>query len=287
MSIELMTKVWKTDVGPATRRLVLLALADSANDDGVCWPSVETLARKAGCGVSSARRACQELEADGFLVREERDANGRQRSNLYRLSLSAIEGAQIERAPKLSGTGRPDRAGGGAQIERQNPNRETKEGTPTTETSPPADGGLFPAPLEPAAPKPEELLAEEFEAWWKAYPRKVGKGAAQKAYKSARKDACPEELANGLRRASIAWEAARTAPQYVPHASTWLNGQRWLDDPAAIAHAGDARGAYRNDAWDRDAAAERDEDGYTEEDRMIMEKYGAKIGYGNSNAPAK
>lgn len=187
-----MTLVWKTGIGPATKRLVLLALADSANDEGVCWPSMETLARKSNCGVSSARRACQELEADGVLQRDARGKDGRQQSNLYTISRAALEGAQIERVPKSSGTGRPNLAGGGAQIERQNPKREPKEETPTPpggdasaapeeETSlPPAeDGGLFddapfrPEP-EPAPPRPFSA-ADVVAAYVDSYRQDSGK----------------------------------------------------------------------------------------------------------------
>ena len=39
MSIALMTKVWRMDL-PTTDKMVLLALADAANDDGMCWTAV-------------------------------------------------------------------------------------------------------------------------------------------------------------------------------------------------------------------------------------------------------
>ena len=65
-----MTAVWRTAVGPAVRRLVLLALADSANDAGVCWPSIATLAAKAGCSHSSAEDAIRALTADGLIRRQ-------------------------------------------------------------------------------------------------------------------------------------------------------------------------------------------------------------------------
>jgi hypothetical protein len=38
-------------------KLVLLALADCANDEGRCWPSASTLARKTGEGERTVRRA--------------------------------------------------------------------------------------------------------------------------------------------------------------------------------------------------------------------------------------
>lgn len=274
-------------IKPSAFRIAVYVLSHSANfrlTQGL-------IASVLGMNETTIRRAFKELEELRYLVRvPTRDERGHRAADDLYLSQEPFTDELAQSLPGNS-QGWESQAGESQHWDSPPPkksihSKKTKEQEDHEETSPPGDGGLFPADPEDLSRKSIDLDLE-FEGWWKQYPRKVGKGQALRAYKGARKGASLEELANGLRRASIAWEAARTAPQYVPHASTWLNGQRWLDDPAAIAHAGDARGAYRNDAWDRDAAAERDEDGYTEEDRMIMEKYGAKIGYGNSNAPAK
>lgn len=47
------------------RSLVLLALADQANDEGLCWPSQEKLAPKARQSVSTLRRSLRSLEKWG------------------------------------------------------------------------------------------------------------------------------------------------------------------------------------------------------------------------------
>jgi hypothetical protein len=64
-----------------------------------------------------------------------------------------------------------------------------------------------------------------FDAFWKAYPRKVGKGQAQKAWLVAVRKADPERIVEGVER--YPWP---DDPAFVPHASTWLNGQRWEDE---------------------------------------------------------
>jgi hypothetical protein len=71
-----------------------------------------------------------------------------------------------------------------------------------------------------------------FDAFWKAYPRKVGKGAAWKAYKRAQTRATQTEIMAGLSRAPAgkAW-----AGGYIPHPATWLNEDRWLDEPETTA----------------------------------------------------
>lgn len=73
MSIALMTLVWELDLPPG-EKLVLLALADQANDNGAqCWPSVDTIARRSGQGERTVRRALASLETKGHLTRDHRD----------------------------------------------------------------------------------------------------------------------------------------------------------------------------------------------------------------------
>jgi hypothetical protein len=70
----------------------------------------------------------------------------------------------------------------------------------------------------------------DFEDFWAAYPRKIGKDAARKAFANAKKRAPIEAIAAGLN--SARWP---TDPQFIPHPATWLNQGRWQDDPDAIA----------------------------------------------------
>lgn len=76
---------------------------------------------------------------------------------------------------------------------------------------------------------PAEIDAE-FEAhFWPVYPRKVAKGTARKCYRTARKRASFELIMTGLRR--FVPIATDKETRFIPHASTWLNGERWLDEP--------------------------------------------------------
>lgn len=78
MSIRLMTQVWDLDLPPG-EKLVLLALADQANDEGrQCWPAVLTIAKKSGQGERTVRRALADLEAKGHLTRDHRDGTSTQ-----------------------------------------------------------------------------------------------------------------------------------------------------------------------------------------------------------------
>jgi len=73
---------------------------------------------------------------------------------------------------------------------------------------------------------------DRFDEFWSLYPRLEGKGAAQKAWKSASKKADPDRILAGLQR-QLPWFAAQLKAEgdFRPHASTWLNGERWGDAP--------------------------------------------------------
>jgi len=68
--------------------------------------------------------------------------------------------------------------------------------------------------------------ADLFAHFWNAYPRKVGKPTAQRAFKKATKRVDFQTLMAGLE----AWKRYWDDPQYIPHASTWLNRDGWADE---------------------------------------------------------
>lgn len=70
-----------------------------------------------------------------------------------------------------------------------------------------------------------------FEVLWKAYPRKIGKGAAVKAFVKLKPDGAMLTKwidSIGRQKKSVGW--TKDAGQFIPHLSTWLNGQRWEDE---------------------------------------------------------
>lgn len=69
----------------------------------------------------------------------------------------------------------------------------------------------------------------DFEMFWSRYPRKIGKRAAKIAFQNAvKRGATPDEIQAGLDPRSMWAEASQ--PQYLPHPSTWLNRDGWLDE---------------------------------------------------------
>lgn len=69
-----------------------------------------------------------------------------------------------------------------------------------------------------------------FDEFYTRYPRKVGKGAARKAFARALKIASLEEIIEGLENSVHYWESEGTEKQFIPHPATWLNGERWCDE---------------------------------------------------------
>lgn len=76
MSIRIMTQVWDTEL-PDSLKIVLLALADCADDDGRCWPSIATLQRKTSKkSARTVQMAIARLVEDGHMSRREVPGRG-------------------------------------------------------------------------------------------------------------------------------------------------------------------------------------------------------------------
>lgn len=213
-----------------TDRFVLLALADNANDEGVCWPSQERIAGKCGIAPETARHCLARLTERGWLTkaRAEREG-GRLGGNRYTLAIH-----------RLLGDGGDDHhrpLGDGATVRSE-----------TVDHRPPGDG-LEPSVEEPSGepstpPTPATVAHDTFEAWWAAYPRKVGKPNARRAWLAALRrlrndqvrttDAAVEIIRDGFRRWRRYWIDAATPEDLIPHPSTWLNQDRFHDAPPAI-----------------------------------------------------
>lgn len=68
--------------------LVLLRLADHAHDDGKCWPSQATIAKKIGLSERCVRDALKALEEAGLIVRERRNIGAERTSDMIILVLT-------------------------------------------------------------------------------------------------------------------------------------------------------------------------------------------------------
>lgn len=195
----------------ATTRIVTLhALATFTNEEThECYPSLETLVRHTGLSKNAIRAAFKDLESYGWLTRRHRTA----RSTVYRINIDAITNAnRRERKAR-------DYDAVGAPVE------------PVEAETPAPVPAVAQVDLAPAKAKKNTGVDADFEEFYAAYPRHVGKEAARRAFVKAVKNKAPAaDIIEGARRYAAATTAAGTETRYIAHPATWLNAGRWSDD---------------------------------------------------------
>lgn len=90
MSVRVMTAVMDYSAATGSTYTVALILADHADGDGWCWPSLDRIARRSRVSRTTAIRAIAELETLGELVREI-GGSGPRDTNRYRVMPGHVE----------------------------------------------------------------------------------------------------------------------------------------------------------------------------------------------------
>ena len=88
MSVKIMAQVWELELSHNAQS-ILLALADHADDDGYCYPSVGRLAWKTGYGVRQVQRTLKYLRDHKMAIPTGSVVGGRHNTVVYRLDPSA------------------------------------------------------------------------------------------------------------------------------------------------------------------------------------------------------
>lgn len=83
MSIQIMTAVWKIEGLTTGQKMVLLSLADNANDDGVCYPSIPQIAKRCSQSEGGTIKIIKFLEKSGYLSKTTRPG----KKTWYRLTI--------------------------------------------------------------------------------------------------------------------------------------------------------------------------------------------------------
>lgn len=201
-------------------KVVLLALADHADENGSCWPSMRRLAEKACIAERTVRRILITLEEGGFVaVNSQHDPSGRSAPNRYELAMG----------------GRVTNCQGGVTLVSGGDDTVVRgEGDTVVTPYEPSDRTISKInPPTPQATEAEHL--KDFEEFWDAYPKRPNnpKQPAWKSYLKARKSrATHAEIMVGL--AAYALSRLGKDPTYTAMAATWLNQERWKDDNGPI-----------------------------------------------------
>jgi hypothetical protein len=114
MSVHISARAWLVQGLTFAEKLVLLKLADMANDEGVCWPATATLGDQCGLDRRSVRRILARLEAAGHVHRKARfNEKGMNTSNWLTVLPPADRRAAVDPLPCRSAAadgGKGDRA---------------------------------------------------------------------------------------------------------------------------------------------------------------------------------
>lgn len=224
----------KRDAAQCRNRLVLVALADRYNDDtGVCWPSIKTISEEIGVSVPTVHKAIRSLEEAGLIARGNphwvSHLRADRRPTVWTLSLDMVKPEGDVRETDNGVTEVLDRGEGVLT-----PHDERGKGVFNARGKDVLNDGVKTSLHKPKGnpnPEPKDLdhpSDDRFTEFWDTVPRKVGKGAARKAWKKAVKKADPQVIIEGMRRYR---DDPNRADEFTAHPSSWLNAERWDDDP--------------------------------------------------------
>lgn len=220
MSVEAMAWAKDQRTGSPTRKAVLLAIADYADEHGRAWPSQKRLCEDTELSERAVRNALAELEAMELIFRtpQVRSDNSRAADiiqfNMVETPRHHVPGVGHE----MPGVGHVVPEGVGHDV----------PGPP----APRAGLTTFEPPIE------EEMIIDaadaavsewSFDRFWAEYPYRVGKKPARIIFdRLAKRQPVPfGVLIEGLRR----YKATKPEWQGWAHPATWLNQERWDDQP--------------------------------------------------------
>jgi hypothetical protein len=189
----------KTRVERASEKLILIALCDRHNDEtGFAYPSIDWLCEFSSLNRKTVISALDRLEACGLIQDSGRRVGVTRQVKVYTINVG--KGSQNRNSSEMS--------------RKESQKRDTEP--------------VFNQSSEAKASS-ESSKPTEFDDFWKAYPHKKAKGAARKAYAKARKAVDHGTLVRSV-IAQVGW-GVWSDPAYSPHAATWLNDERWTDEP--------------------------------------------------------
>lgn len=202
-------------------KVVLLAIADHADDDGKCWPSIPLIAEKACVSERTVQRILVNLEADNLVKRVARsDRDGRKTANLYVLAMDTNHGDKVSPSADRSDS----------SVTGDGDNYVTEDGDNCVTS-------LKRTIIRNHHKEPSNILAgsdfeAEFSEFWAAYPKRLGnpKHKAFVEYVNARKSlkVSKEEILQAAKGYAVLCRGKNN--EYIKWAMYWLKERRWLDD---------------------------------------------------------
>lgn len=211
MSIEAMNFAYSQTVGSPTRKAVLVTLANMADHQGKCFPSIQYIANRTELTTRSVQLNLRQLESAGFIRTLPRKGKTGNKSNVYVIDLSGVnviqEGVNITTLP-------PEPNAPITIINNQLTNKN--------------------------------IYTDGFNRWWSTYPNKTGKKPAFAIWK--RINPPVDLLIQHTTQSALSdrrWLPDSKGETYIPNPTTYLNQERWNDEiqRAATAETGFERTA--------------------------------------------
>jgi hypothetical protein len=225
---------------------VAVELSDYFNEDdngGRAWPGLRTLGDPIGLHEVSVLRAMRRLEVGGHL-RVVPGRPGRGQTNQYWMAIKPAAGQVLDAAKPAAGqvsdknkpanqSGKPANQSKKPAGRQQNHSKNHSKNHSRDIDSPPAGDFFKKESGEENNKKNTDATtgAARFGEFWTAYPKKVGKLDAERAFAKALQRAGADELIAGARR--YAGERSGQDQKFTKHPATWLNKGCWGDEPSA------------------------------------------------------
>lgn len=220
------TKIGYDEKGEAVKiskieKLILIGLADRADEQGSCYPSKRDLANIAVCSEKTVQRTIQTLQEKGFMKVQARAIDGRQTSNRYFLSLDRMMQAMVfSRGDTMS-----PRVGHSDSPEGDTMSHEPHIGTSHLTSQ------KEPHTLRAAASETAGELFEQFRAAYPASRRKTEVKQAKAQFTAALKKVDSPQVLIDAAAAYANWcQVQGTEPRYIKGMWRWLRDERWMDE---------------------------------------------------------
>jgi hypothetical protein len=201
---------------PQMQKVVLAAVCHRTDDKThETFVGQQTIASMIGASVSTVMRALSGLEELGVIERRRRAGQGGYRTSDLIVVNRAYTSQHLEgTAPTRQSSYKDDSTD--LTVTAPQPNRQSDGAEEITQIDHSEDHSVS--------------CAGAFDRAWKNWPRKVQRKAAFAAFTRAAKSRPLADLEADVTRFGIAYARTATDAQFVPHLSSWLNGERWTDD---------------------------------------------------------
>ncbi|MFE4469051.1 helix-turn-helix domain-containing protein [Leifsonia sp. NPDC056824] len=222
----------KATVVNGPHKAVLIVVALKADDKtGELFPSQQTIATAAGVALATVTRALAKLEALGILTRARRQPRaGYRATDLITIQTDAL--VSYASQSYIAGSNVAE-----SYIADSSELHLTQSGaTPQRDTYSKEDHSVDHSEDHSVSRDP---LENEFEEFWKVYPRRQAKADALKAYRAARKIASADTILAGTQRYALLTLGKER--EYLKLPAGWLRGRRWEDDEIPQTPANDDR----------------------------------------------